>query len=303
MTRRAQAIAELHRKRPRRSFVIWSVRVLALLVFASWIVGRFELVGWFDERRRANLGRFLAELQPWPLRQGGEGETVLTWGAGLWEGGGAAAAGSTLAISVAAIVLAGAWGALLSLPAARNFAAPRPFLPGGRAPGRLSVAVWSVVVWTTRAVLVFLRALPEYVWAFLLLALLGPTAWPLVLALAIHNTGILGKLTAEVVENTDTAAPAALRGMGATRAQVVLGAVVPAGLPRFLLYFFDRWETCVREATVLGMLGMASLGYLIMDARAGNRYDEMLFFVLLGVGLVLAGDVVSAVIRRAVRRA
>ena len=83
----------------------------------------------------------------------------------------------------------------------------------------------------------------------------------------------------------------------------MLGAIVPAGLPRFLLYFFYRWETCVREATVLGMLGMASLGYLILDARAGNRYDEMLFYVLLGVGLVLAGDLVSAAVRRVVRRA
>jgi phosphonate transport system permease protein len=283
--------------------VIWSVRLLALLVAASWIAGRFDPTGWFDDRRRANLVRFLGELRPWPLREGSEGGTLGSWLAGLWRDGGADAVTSTLAISVAAIVLAGLAGALLSLPAARNFANPRPFLPGGRPAGRLSVAAWNAVVGLTRALLVFLRALPEYVWAFLLLGLLGPTAWPLVLALAIHNTGILGKLTAEVVENTDTAAPSALRGVGATRAQVVLGAILPASLPRFLLYFFYRWETCVREATVLGMLGMASLGYMIMEARAGNRYDEMLFFVLLGVGLVLLGDLVSALVRRAVRRA
>ncbi len=74
-------------------------------------------------------------------------------------------------------------------------------------------------------------------------------------------------------------------------------------LPRFLLFFFYRWETCVREATVLGMLGIVSLGYWIVDTRARNHYDEMFFFVLLGAGIVLVGDLVSAVAREVVRRA
>ena len=95
----------------------------------------------------------------------------------------------------------------------------------------------------------------------------------------------------------------ALRATGAGRLQIALAGILPLSINRFLLYLFYRWETCVREATVLGMLGMASLGYMIMEARAGNRYDEMLFFVLLGVGLVLLGDLVSALVRRAVRRA
>jgi ABC-type phosphate/phosphonate transport system permease subunit len=59
----------------------------------------------------------------------------------------------------------------------------------------------------------------------------------------------------------------------------------------------------VREATVLGMLGFTSLGYWIADARARDRYDEMLVLILLGAVLVLAGDFVSAVTRALVRRA
>ena len=54
---------------------------------------------------------------------------------------------------------------------------------------------------------------------------------------------------------------------------------------------------------MLGMLGIVSLGYFIMDARARNHYDEMIFLVLLGAAIVIAGDVVSALARRAVRRA
>ena len=72
-------------------------------------------------------------------------------------------------------------------------------------------------------------------------------------------------------------------------------------LPRFLLFFFYRFETCVREATVLGMLGIYSLGYWVDEARSRGRYDEMLFLVALGALLVLAADFVSWWARRAVR--
>jgi phosphonate transport system permease protein len=133
--------------------------------------------------------------------------------------------------------------------------------------------------------------------------MLGPTAWPVVLALGLHNAGIVGKLTAEVVENLDPEPLAALRGLGARRRQILLFAVFPLILPRFLVYFFYRWETCVREATVLGMLGVVSLGYWIVDARARNHHDEMFFLVLVGAAIVVAGDLVSAATRELVRRA
>lgn len=304
MNARLAEVRRLHRARPRRRFVAWSGRLLALVVAASWLGGDFHLSGWLTPRRQANLARFLDELRPWPLRdRGWDWSEAGRWAGGLWHEHGAEAVPATLAISVLAIVLAGAAGALLGPAAARNFACPEPFVSGGRQPRRATRLAWATLVTVTRFVLVFLRAIPEYVWAFLLLALLGPSAWPMVLALAIHNAGILGKLGAEVVENTDRAAPGALRALGASRRQIAFVGLVPLGLPRFLLYFFYRWETCVREATVLGMLGMGSLGFWIVDARARTRYDEMLFYVLAGALLVLAGDLVSAAVRRTVRRA
>ena len=80
-------------------------------------------------------------------------------------------------------------------------------------------------------------------------------------------------------------------------------AASPSALNRFLLYFFYRWETCVREATVLGMLGIVSLGYALNEARIRDRYDDMIFYVLMGALLVLIGDLVSAVARHVIRRA
>jgi phosphonate transport system permease protein len=301
---RAGNLAELHRQRPRRLFVTWSLRIFLGIIATSWLAGDFQIGGWLTPARSANLNRFLAEIRPWPLQgQTWDWATAWDWTRGMWSAHGAEAVAATFALSLVAMVLAGLWGAVLSLPAARNFACPRPFLTGGRPPSSGSNLAWSLLVALARTCLVFIRSVPEYVWAFLLLALMGPGFWPLILALAIHNTGILGKLGAEVVENSDQTAPAALRALGATRYQIVVAGLFPLTLPRFLLYFFYRWETCVREATVLGMLGISSLGFWMVDSRARNRYDELMFYILAGVLLVLLGDFISALVRRLVRRA
>ena len=218
-------------------------------------------------------------------------------------GKGSEAVAATVALSVAAVCLAGLLGLAASLLAARNIANPEPFLPAARPAPMAWRLAWKAVVLATRFGLIFLRAIPEYVWAFLLVVLLGPEAWPAVLALALHNAGILGKLYAEVAENTDPHAPRALRAAGASRLQIAATCVVPEGMNRFLLYFFYRWETCVREATVLGLLGFVSLGWYIQQARAGVRYDEMVLFVALGSAIILLGDIVSAIARGIIRRA
>ncbi len=304
MSERDREILLLYRRRPRSPFARWSAVLLAALAAYSWLSGEFRPGELLSQRRLANLERFLGELVPYPL-QGREFDlgVAARWAGEVLETRGWSAAGATLAMSVVAIVLAGLAALALCLPAARSLSAAEPYLPAPRPPGPARRALWWGVVAVTRAFLIFVRSIPEYVWAFLFLAMLGPTAWPAILALAIHNSGILGKLTAEVVENLDPGPVAALRGLGANRAQIAAAGIFPLVLPRFMLFFFYRWETCVREATVLGMLGIVSLGFWIVDARARNHYDEMVFFVLIGAAIVLVGDLVSALAREVVRRA
>jgi len=300
---RDAAVRRLRARRPRRRFARASGWLFAALGVWAWTSGVFRLADLWTGRSRSNLARFLGEIRPYPLQD-------REWEWGVWVGwvrevfGGAAgeAIGSTLALSVCAIVLAGAAAFLASLSAARNLAGPQPFASSPRPPSPASRVASVGAILAVRGLLIFLRSVPEYVWAFLLLTLLGVGAWPAVLALAIHNTGILGKLFGEVTENMDVTGPAALRAAGATRAQLVPFAIVPRNLNRWLLYLFYRWETCVREATVLGLLGFVSLGWYIQDARAGARYDEMVGFVLLGSVLILAGDFVSGRVRSRIRR-
>lgn len=296
------SVESLYRTRPRSRFLRLSGVAFLVLVVVAWTTGNIHLD--LSERRIANVERFLADITPQPLYGHGFDVGILwSWTMDILRKGGFEAALSTLSISIVAIVLAMLLGLVLTFPAARNLAHPEPFLPTARPPSRFRVVAWRAVVLVTRTLLIFLRSVPEYVWAFLLVAMLGLNAWPAILALALHNAGILGRLCSETVENTSPGTLRALRALGASRTKIIAVGMLPACFSRFLLYFFYRWETCIREATILGMLGIASLGFAVQDARAAWRYDEMMFLILLGALIVIFGDFVSAVARRQARRA
>jgi len=297
-----KTIDQLHRERPRNRFGNWSAVALIALVAIAWGSGVFDFGDLRTERAQRNFGRFITEMRPYPLQdRAWDWGIAAGWAGDQLRGKVGEALLATLAFSIAAMVIAGAAALIASLFAARNLAAAEPFLPGPRPPGALLRVASIALVWVTRPALILVRAVPEFVWAFILLTLLGPGAWAGVLALALHNTGILGKLFAEVTENADPRTPRALRGLGATRLQIATHALLPDSLNRFLLFFFYRWETCVREATVLGLLGFAGLGYYIQQANAALFWDRMLLWTLLGSTLIVAGDLFSALARRAVR--
>ncbi|MCH2105621.1 MAG: ABC transporter permease subunit [Planctomycetes bacterium] len=295
-------VEALYKSRPRSRFVqltLWSFGLFTLL---TWLSGVIQPASFLTARRLENLERFLTvDIVPAPLREGGfDLGALITWTQGVLLDHGLDALLATLAISVLAIVLAMLLSWLFAPLAAATLSTRRPF---DATPGQ-DLFGWRALRLVTRAVMILLRSIPEYVLAFLLLAILGPNhAWPAVLALALHNSGILGRLGAETIENLDPQPLRTLTAIGAPRRSLLVSAVFPLALGRYLLYFFYRFETCVREATVLGMLGVVSLGYYIQQARGKMYYDEMLLLILLGAGIVIASDILSAVARRYLRTA
>ncbi len=201
----------------------------------------------------------------------------------------------TFHIGTIAILVAGC-GALMAVPFAARSLAGRDALgvPGGREHvSGLRAGAGRML----RMTALVMRSIPEYILAFLLLQVFGPTVWPLVLALALHNGGILIRLGSEVVDNRPSRAGQVLVVQGGSRRSSFLGSLLPESFNRFLLLIFYRWETCIREATVLGMLGVLSLGSLIDEANTRLFYDDMILYVLMGALLVFAGDVVSDLLR------
>jgi phosphonate transport system permease protein len=290
---------ELHRKRPKS----WTLRLSLLAAIAAVMLGWMTEKQWHSElpkeRRQANLERFMTEIVPYPVRQENDWGELWPWlGERLWPKG-AAGLHCTFHIGTIAILIAGA-AALMAVPfAARSLAGRDPLgLPGGRE--KVS-GFRAGVGWLLRIAALLMRSIPEYILAFLLLQVFGPTVWPLIFALALHNGGILVRLGAEVVDNRTISAAELLVAQGGTRRATFLGVLLPDSFSRFVLLIFYRWETCIREATVLGMLGVLSLGSLIDEANTRLYYDDLFLYVLMGAALVFAGDIVSDLVRRRLR--
>jgi len=300
---RADTVEMLRRSRPTSLFLRLSFSGFFLLLALSWPLGGFSFSELLKENRIENVRRFFREVVPYPIQQNGFHAALLSeWAGKLWHEKGQHALLTTLAISVVAIIIAGLVGGFLSPFGARTLMSSQPFLVGRSVNGSSNLFFRTIAIFL-RSVFIALRSIPEYIWAFIFLTLLGPGSWAAVLALGVHNSGVLGKLDADVIENLQPHPLRALWNIGGTRTQLAALAVFPMVFPRFLLFFFYRWETCVRESTVLGLLGVVSLGYWIQDSRARTYYDEMLYFVLLGALLVLIGDLISLAARTVARRA
>lgn len=298
-----EEIARLRSTRPRDRFVRLSMLGFAFLLVAVWFTGEFEVSSFDWDRRMANCKRFLGHTLPFPVQQAVDASFSeklrlgAHWFSEQWQLHGGQAFRYTLGLSVVAIVMAG-MASLVCLPMASwRLARASPYLLPHESVARWRTFVWGVSHRVFRFLLILARSIPEYMIAFFLVVALGFNAWPAVLALAIHNTGILGRLGSELIDNQATSGPAEQRSLGASRLQIYVFSAVPNAFSRLLLFFFYRWETCVRDATVLGMLGIPTFGYYLLEARAKDRLDEMLFFVLLGSVAVLLGDLVSMVLR------
>jgi phosphonate transport system permease protein len=149
----------------------------------------------------------------------------------------------TLAMSAIGTLLAAIWGLLLALPAAGRFA-------------------WAAQQ-SSRLILNGLRAIPELVWAALMVlaAGLGPNAGTL--ALALHTTGVLGRLFAEALENTPTTPAESIRMSGGSRIAAFCYGTLPGVWPQLVAYTLYRWENNIRMSSVLGFVGAGGLGQML----------------------------------------
>ncbi|HEY9622629.1 MAG TPA: ABC transporter permease subunit [Crinalium sp.] len=206
----------------------------------------------------------------------------------------------TLAMSILAIAFAGLGGILLSFPAAHNM-----FLPGGLLSGTHENAVNRVLVWigllATRLLLLFCRAIPAPIWALVALFVLFPGILPGAIALGLHNLGILGRLMAEVTENLDRRPLLALKAQGAPAPLVFLYGILPPTFTRFLAYILYRWEVCMRETVIVGLVGAGGLGRLLTEQLSSFNYRGVVVSLSCFIVLTFCVDWVSGVARRSLR--
>jgi len=302
------SLEKLIQYRPKNFYLkAFSVSAILLFIFAwkhdlilpntAWLDDQSMASNLTVEQRWANLKKFLnKELTPSAVRNSGDWSQIFPWAKELFLTKGISASLQTFYIASSAMILA--WlSAIIVIPWASktlNTATPFNVYKGNNPIGAICRRSFAGFL---RFIFILSRSMPEYLLAFLLLVIFQPSAWPLIVALAIHNFGIVGRLGGELIDNKELNHAKLPLVQGGSRLQSYLFSLLPTHFNRFLLYFFYRWETCVRDATILGMLSIASIGLEIKEAEARGRLDELFFFVLLGASIVMLGDFISDFVR------
>jgi phosphonate transport system permease protein len=251
-----------------RDRTCWGCIALALGVVAA-IVASFAYlaVDWqqlFGAESLRLMAKFIAEFFPPDVSPAFLAKA--TWGAL-----------QTFAVAAIATLLAAAAGGILALPAS----------------GRFGVAAQLAA----RLALNFLRSVPELVWAALMVIAAGLGPFAGTLALALHTTGVLGRLYAESLENAPRAPELALRHAGSGRVAAFAYATLPLVFAQAIAYALYRLEMNIRMAAVLGFVGAGGLGQLLYFHLSIFQQAQAATLLVAMFVLVFAVDSLSAFVR------
>lgn len=142
-----------------------------------------------------------------------------------------------------------------------------------------SIAIAGPVIrWPGRFLLLLLRSTPEMVLAFVLLLLFGPSGLPVVLALALHNGGLIAFLVANASDAENKSRLARPDDPKGIKRYAYIE--TPRRFPAMLAFLFYRWEVMLRESAIMGILGVATLGFYIDSAFEDIRYDRAFLLIV-----------------------
>lgn len=241
----------------------WLLAIVAAVV-ASFAYLQLDFVSLVSADSRTQMLDYAGSFFP--------PNTSPAWLAKLWQG-----ALETLAISAIGTLLAALFGAALSLLAA----------------GRLGRVAKSIC----RLLLNALRSVPELVWAALMVLAAGLGPFAGTLAIALHTTGVLGRLFAEALENTPAEPANALRQAGASATTAFLYGTLPGVIPQWLAYTLYRWENNIRMAAVLGFVGAGGLGQMLHVTLSLFQQSKAMSVILAMLVMVLVVDALSGWLR------
>ncbi len=243
-----------------RQQIVWRVAFglgAVALLWCSAIVSEIDLVELVEGG--STMGEYISRYFPpdFSDRSSYLSDIIETIGMGIW--------GTLLAVIVAAP---------LSILASANLC-----------------PVW--IVQPTRRILDAMRAINEIVFALVFVVAVGLGPFAGVLAIFVHTTGILGKLFSEAIENIEVGQIEGVRATGASKFQEILFGVIPQVIPLWISYILYRFESNVRSATVLGIVGAGGIGVSLYQSFRSFDYTKVcaiLIILIISVGLIDAGS-------------
>jgi phosphonate transport system permease protein len=243
------------------SRVLFLLAVVALLIFA-YVQSEINLVTLLsrgDNMVEYIRSYFAPDFSDWQYYLD---ETIITISMGIW---------GTLIAALVAVPL--------SILASNNMC-----------------PIW--IVQPTRRILDAMRAINEIVFALIFVVAVGLGPFAGVLALFVHTTGILGKLFSEAVESIEPGQVEGIRATGANKIQEVIYGVIPQVMPLWTSFTLYRFESNVRSASVLGIVGAGGIGVSLYQSFGAFQYQKVcaiLIILILATGTI---DLLSAKVRK-----
>ena len=142
------------------------------------------------------------------------------------------------------------------------------------------------------------RAINEIVFAMLFVVAVGLGPFAGVMAIFIHNTGIIAKLFSEAVEAIDPRPVESIKATGASYIQQIVYGVLPQVFPLWSSLILYRFETNVRAATVLGIVGAGGIGLMLWENIRGFEYPATSAIMIIIVLTVSVIDYISQILRK-----
>lgn len=277
-------------KTPRFSVVRISLCLLVILIILAWVTiaasERDNLLAVFNEQNKDFLIDFVHKLigvdhdAPAYLQQ----DRWITALKLSWD---------TFVMALLATGMSALGMLIFVFPTARNVAS-----------GQLTLKTsWLTKLLHHLGRIIFLvgRAVPELMWAMILVYIFKPGLLPGALALALHNFGILGKLVAEVIEDMDPRPVHTLALNGASQGQLVLYAIVPDIMPKVINYILYRLENIIRATLIVGLVGAGGLGLEFRLAMSFFKYTDIALYLMCYILLVYVTDVLSTLAKNFIR--
>ncbi|MDN6411180.1 MAG: phosphonate ABC transporter, permease protein PhnE [Yaniella sp.] len=149
-----------------------------------------------------------------------------------------------------------------------------------------------------RTMINVIRAVPDLVYATVLVAMVGVGALPGVLTLFLFNIGIVVKLVSEAIDSADHSYMEPGRAAGGTQTQINRSTALAQTWPLFANQWLYTLELNVRISAILGIVGAGGIGRLLDERRAFYAYSDVSIIILEILVVVIAIELLSNFIRK-----
>ncbi|MFS8116426.1 phosphonate ABC transporter, permease protein PhnE, partial [Rhizobium jaguaris] len=144
----------------------------------------------------------------------------------------------------------------------------------------------------------FLRSVDMLIWALFLTRAFGPGPLAGSGAIFLTETGTLGKLYSEGLENIDNKPREGVKSTGSSTVLVHRYGIIPQIVPVIVSQTLYQWESNVRGATIIGAVGAGGIGLKLWEAmRTNANWENVAYMVLLILIVVFLFDTASNALR------